>query len=476
MRLSAADLEELLLLEELDRRRALAPLAYATLWDRAAPRTSQRRALLPILEPDVLMHAILGGNRTGKSEVGAMYAVALAAGRDAEIDGRRWVEGWLRRNGLPMELIPLGPGRVWVGSPTFGSAVEQIRPKLLRYSPAGTKSKSWEDKQAEGELRLPGGGVIVSKAYRQYDQDPQSWEGASPRGIVLDEQPNQRANLTAALARLVDRGGKILNLLTPLKGKADWYYREIYQPCPSWVRFAFLHGLDNPHIDQRARALMIAATPAWQRASRDVGAFTTAEGMIYPFDRGSHVIPSTTPPSSWVRWHATDWGGRAPHMIWAAESPAGELIVYRELAPRRTTQEPAITVRQLLELAADLERAEGYGGQVYRVADSEDPGAIVEAAGMGWWVEGAKKGPGSVVQGIELVEAMLQTVHPIELTPQRPRILITQDCPQLIEELEGMRWATVREGQDPRPDPVCPDHGPDALRYLVQYRQALGFR
>ena len=468
--------EELLLLEELERRRATAPLAWAELWDRPAPRTSQRRALLPLLEPDVLLHAILGGNRTGKSEVGAMYAVALAAGRDATLDGRRWVERWLRRNGLPDTLIPLGSGRVWVGSPSFGSAVEQIRPKLLRYAPKGTRAKGWDDKRSEGELHLPGGGVIVSKAYKQYDQDPQSWEGASPRGIVLDEQPNSQANLTAALARLVDSRGKILNLLTPLRGKADWYYREIAHNPPEWVRIVSLHGADNPHIDQRRRSLMIAAVPAWQRASRDIGAFTTVEGAIYPFDRGIHIIPPMTPPADWIRWQGIDWGGRAPHVLWAAESPRGEIIVYRELAPRRTTQEPAISARQLLDLAREMEGAEGYGGTIYRVADSEDPGAITEAAGLGWWLEAAKKGAGSVVQGIDLLESMLQTVHPIDLTPQAPRIRITSDCPQLIEELEGMRWAEVREGQDRRPDPVCPDHGPDALRYIVRYREALGFR
>ena len=62
------------------------------------------------------MLAIVGGNRTGKSELAIQYAVACAAGRDAYVDTPRgrfyWVREWLRTNELPEELIPLGPGRV----------------------------------------------------------------------------------------------------------------------------------------------------------------------------------------------------------------------------------------------------------------------------------------------------------------------------------------------------------------------------
>lgn len=464
---------------ELERRRRERPLAYAELWHHEAPRTSQRTALWPLAEPNVLMLLLLGGNRSGKSAVVSQYGIAQAGGLDAEQDGVFWVRRWLARNGLPEGLVSPGPGRVWVGSPTFASAVEQIRPHLAAFAPSGTRLIRWDDKQSEAEARLPGGGVIVSKAYRQFDQDPQSWEGASVRSVILDEQPNSYANLAAAFSRLVDQSGKVAGALTPLRGKADWLFREVVHVAPEWLRIRHLHGADNPHIPQDRRALMLAAVPPWQRASRDVGAFTQPEGAIFSFGRDAgHVVDTFPIPADWTRWMGIDWGARAPHVVWAAESPAGELYCYRELAPRRSTTEPGVPARRLVQWAKELEDAAGDAADstVYRVADSEDPGAIAEAAEQGWWVQAVSKPAGSVLLGLNLLEALFQVVDPVTMAPQRPRVFVFPCCPILIEELEGMRWAEVREGQDARPDPACPDHGPDALRYIVRYRQELGFR
>ena len=112
---------------------------------------------------------------------------------------------------------------------------------------------------------------------------------------------------------------------------------------------------------------------------------------------------------------------------------------------------------------------------IWRVADSESPGAIAEALLSGWAVFPAQKGPGSVLAGLSLLEALLQTVDPMSLEPCTPRVRIVRSaCPHLWSELEGLRWAEVRPGVDPRPDPRDPDHGPDALRYLVQHRARVG--
>ncbi len=471
----AALLRAVQLAREAATRRAATPMAYAELWDQPEPRTSQRRALRQIADPAAMMLLLLGGNRTGKSEVAAQYAVACAGGRDAvSMDRQRrvpWVERWLAVNGLPASMIPTGAGRVWVASPSFAAAVEQIRPKLLRWCPQGTTSTGWFNKGGEGELRLPGGGVIVSKAYRQYDQDPQTWEGANVRAIVCDEQPNSYENLSAAFSRLVDQRGKLLMALTPLRGRADWLYRELVRPSPEWLRLATLHGSDNPHVPQDWREMMLSAVPAWQRASRDVGAFGQPEGQIYPFDRGVHVVEPFDIPAHWLRWQGIDWGARAPHVIWAAESPDGTLYVYREIAPRRTTTEPGISDRRLIQMAreAETEAADLW----LRVADSESPGAIEEAASQGLPLIGAEKGPGSVVAGINLVEALMLTVDPLSMEPQPPRIRIFRGAAPVLEsEMESYQWA--RNTIEPRPDPTCPDHGLDALRYIVQLRQSMG--
>lgn len=468
-------------LERKARLKALTPIAYSELWDRPHPRTSQRRTLLALTEPGVKMLSILGGNRAGKSDVLAQWAVAQALGRDARIERKGYdaiypVQRWLSVNGLPDSLVPEGPGRIWVGSPTHASAVEQIRPKLAHYAPQGTRKVSWDNKGGEGELHVPGGGVIVSKAYKQYDTDNQTWEGANLRGLGLDEQPNSRDNLTAGISRLVDQGGKIVNALTPLRGKVDWYYRDLVLTPPDWIRIRFLWGEDNPHISQSELALLIAATPAWMRSARARGEFVSPEGAIYPIEQHIHIVDPFPVPDAWLRWQGWDWGARSPHVVWVAEDSKGDLYCYTECAPRRSTVEPGVTDRALVGMAKEVEGTLSPNTTIYRVGDSESPGAIQEAASQGLWIIPAHKGPGSVVNGITLVQALLSTVDPVTMAPQRPRIYLMRGrCPVLQGELEGMRWAPEREGQDPKPDPACPDHGPDALRYILMQRQMMGF-
>lgn len=464
---------------ELQRRRREHPLRYAVLWDQPEPRTSQRRAFADALAGGVTGLLLLGGNGTGKTWCAAVWALVMAQGAD-HVD----VVAWATLNGLDISGLPVGPGRVWVASETFAAAKEQIRVHLRDLAPAGSTYRKW-DADDEAELHLPGGGVIVSKAYRQYVQNTQTWEGAQIRAVVFDEEPPSPEAMSAAWSRtrslktpgLPDPPPRWFWLcaLTPLRGK-NWFYRTFVAQQHQGTVVRWLHGADNPHLDQRQRQAILAAAAAWQRAARDRGEFSAPEGRIYgAFDRAAHEVEPFALPVEWVRWQGIDWGSRTGHIVWAAESPQGDLYVYRELAVRRSALEPAVPTSRLLLEAREAEGGDYRDCLTYRVADSEDPGAIIEAAQQGLLVEGARKGAGSVTAGITLVEALLATVDPITLEPCRPRLRFFRNaCPVLVEELEGYRWARVSEGAEPRPDPTCADHGPDALRYLVQYRHGLG--
>ena len=491
-----------MLLAELERRRRAYPLAWSKLWDAPEPATSQRRAVLLDATPDLegklpRFTAIFGANRSGKSEALAQWGIAQASGIDAYTEtaaGRvEWVRRWLARNALPERMVARGPSRVWIGSPAFQASCEQIRPKLLAYAPEGTKRVLWDQAQ-QAELRIPTGGgrigVVVSKAFAQYEQNKQTWEGAKIRAMGFDEQPDTYDNFLAGLSRLIDLNGRAMMALTPLRGKADWLYQEIVSKAPSWFRSCYLHGADNPHIPQEARAELLSMFPAWQRAARERGEFVDPTGLVYSIRRDLHQVPPFEIPDTWIRWRAIDWGERHAHVLWAAEVEAetelpdgrtlrsGDLVVYRELPIRQGMGEANVPAERLLEAAARMQAgsAEDRGVPVvYTVADSAEPKSIELANAMGWPTDGIKKRAGSVQDGLGVVEMLLQWQDPGTLQPVRPRLYITSDCPVLLDELIGLRWAEPRPGQEPAPDPRCSDHGPDALRYLCMYRRDQGF-
>jgi len=492
-------------LQERERRIARAPLAYLRLWDNDEPLTSQRRALLDIALDGLEVLDIGGGNRTGKSLLLAAWLTACAGGLDAWVptpQGRLyWVRKFLELNELPTTVIPGGrralpPALVWAASATNGASVDQIRPHIRALCPEGTVFSGWFSGTAQGTAVLPntgGRGLLKTKTYREYLKDNQTWEGAAVRAVGCDEEPPAGAVL-AGISRLVDLEGRLMVALTALTGTTSDYYQKIEKPAPPWYKKTCLYGEHNPHISQEKRRSMVATMPAWQKAARDKGERVDPVGRIWPWDANVHEIEPFEVPPGWMRWVGVDWGGRAPHVLWVAEEPGGDgrLILYRELAPRRKTEEPGVSDRELIEEAKRLE-AEEYQpaieaalkaakkaprrGVIYRVADSENPGGITEANRQGYLMAAAKKGAGSIAEGLRTIESMLAVAHPISGESQKPRIVAMRGrCPVTVEEIRGLKWAETKPGRKPQPDPRCPDHGPDALRYIMKRRQQLGYR
>ena len=487
---------------------ALTPLKYQELWHREPPRTSQRQALIRLLEPSrpdlgvagmILLSLLFGGNRAGKSMAGLMLAAAMAAGEDAHIDTRHgrvyWVRTWMARNAIPSHLIPKGPATVWLGSSTFDLACDTVRPTLRTILPGDTRWVHWADPQ-QGRAEIPGGGLIVSKAYQQYNLKPQSWEGASIRFAALDEQPDKFSMMAALFGRLADQSGRALMMLTPLRGKRDWLYLEYVKRRPPSGRIEYIHGRDNPNQPAVALAAFLANTARWQRGSRELGQFSDPEGTVYAIRREVHVIAPFPIPANWLRWGGGDWGARAPHVVWAAEDrETGRLYVYREIAWRRESKESPVLARQLVRHAIDLEALEvkqlpgvprpGGDGEDrpmrptwLRVADSESPDSIEEAQLAGWTVTPAEKGRGSISDGISSVQALLECEDPLKPgVTIAPRLYFFEGCCDiLLEEMEGLRWSEAADPDAAPIDPLCADHGPDALRYLIAYRRSCGLR
>ena len=101
------------------------PLAYAKLWHRDAPKTSQRTTAQNILTDAARFGFVFGGNRSGKSELGGQIATAFALGSDHPD-----VQAWAKNNNLDISVIPKTPGLVWSVALTFSDSKRYVREKL----------------------------------------------------------------------------------------------------------------------------------------------------------------------------------------------------------------------------------------------------------------------------------------------------------------------------------------------------------
>lgn len=181
------------------------------------------------------------------------------------------------------------------------------------------------------------------------------------------------------------------------------------------------------------------------------GEFTPMEGRVYPdFDFDRHVVRGFTPPPTWKRYRAIDFGFANPFVcLFLAESPDGQIVLYDEYVA---------SGRLLSQHALEIKRRGGE--QVFETTWADhDAQDRAQLAAEGVETVAARK---DLIAGIaEVVRAIGETVD------GAPRLAIDARCRTTLEEIAGYRW----ESGGTREAPVkANDHCMDALRYAIYSR------
>lgn len=439
-------------IEALARLKAEHPLAFATLWHNDPPRTSQRA---PLQRAGVDAVAAFGGNGSGKTELGSMVACAMAYGRDHPA-----CAAFIRRNHLEPSLFPPRPGIVLASSLNSTMSINIQRAAVERWAPAGTE---WRNRDGPGfsEARFPNGGRVrfltaaAGRAAMQGFSCDFYWaDEEHPEDIIREAY--QR--LTRALWE--GRSGWALHTMTPLSGFSHMHRDFIADPPDDGSHLAcFLHGGDNPHIDQEKRSRLLRGVNAGERAARDRGEFTQLEGRVFTeWSRSAHVVKAHTVPEDWALYSCMDFGTRAPasYLLCALDPSDDTLHVIAEhYKAEQTLSQHARAIKSILA-----------GREVeWMVCDPEDKGSRL-ALGREHGIPNvaAKKGKGSVRKGINDISERL-AVNPIS---GRPALVVHDCCTNLIREMESYVWAPTKSGEvKDAPAPRQSDHAIDALRYCV---------
>lgn len=412
-------------------------------------RTSQREAIANL---GTTATALFGGNRSGKTQAGAMLSVAVAAGRD-----EWWVQQWLKLNNLPDRVVPnKKPSTVIVSALSYGDAIAYIRPKLLAYLPKKTRLVRWNS-QDRATAFLENGGKIYSLSA---DSGREKYQGQSCELVWLDEE-HPYPIFEEAQMRTIDSGlsnGVFLSM-TPLKGftwPADLF---IQAPTDGFV-YHKITGLDNPYVSSKKMVSTIAHMSEESKASRLYGDFTNQAGLVYAeFDKDIHILNiniDINDRSKYQVFLTIDFGVVNPFACLAVLYDGENLFVVDEYFQTEQT-----TIYNGKALMTKFHKLKPFD---FVIADPESKdGRMLLAKECGLTNHPApKQGKYGVIESINLVKEKLSLN-----VEGKPSLFVSKKCKNLLQEFRKYRWAKTSNGKD-RPKKES-DHGMDALRYLVSW-------
>lgn len=399
---------------------------------------------------------VFGGNRSGKTECGAVECLWMLRGIHPYRKNRKDVFGWCVSLSQQVQR-------------------DVAQAKILRYLP-----KSWiaDIVMLSGRRDSPSGGVIdqikiknvfggiSTLGFKSCDQGREKFQGSSLDFVWFDEEP-PRDIYEECVMRVMDRRGDIFGTMTPLKGKT-FIYNEIYlnvRKNPQ-IWHEFMTWEDNPFLAKKEIELLECALDKSSLDSRRFGRFSEGQGLVYPeFDESVHVIEPFTIPADWqdvisidpglnnplsAHWYCVDWDGNV--YVVAEHFAAGKDVEYHAQA--------------IHSISAGLGWKTDSKGRVRALIDSaanQRTLASAKSVSELFSERGILVNPNvnkDVFAGISRVKSFLKKDN------GEGNLYIFSNCVNMIEEFKGYFWAS---GDTPvKRD----DHCMDELRYYLMTRPA----
>ncbi len=397
---------------------------------------------------------VFGGNRTGKTECGAVEVVYMARG----IHPYRKIEH--ATNG-------------WVVSLSTQVQRDVAQSKILNYL-----NPDWivDVAMLQGRKDNYKNGVIdyilvknvfgsISKiGFKSCDQGREKFQGTSLDYVWFDEEPPYDIYLECRM-RVLDNDGDIFATMTPLKGMT-FVYDEIYlnKFNDENVWYEFITWDDNPFISEKAKKNMRLSMSADELKTRERGEFLDFGGRVYPeFDENINVIEPFKIPYDWqdklsidpglrnplsCHWYAVDYDGNV--YVVAEHYDSDKDIDYHSKEIHRISKELGWHTNRngMIEALIDSAANQTTLASVKSVADLFYEHKILVNTNVNK----------DVFSGIQRVKAYLKN------SEGGTKLYIFNTCKNLIREIKSYRWG---KGDNPVKQD---DHSLDELRYYIMSR------
>ncbi len=397
---------------------------------------------------------VFGGNRSGKTECGAVECVWMLRGIHPYRTNRKEVFGW---------------------AVSLSQQVQRdvAQAKILSYLP-----KSWiaDITMLSGRKDNPSGGVIdqikvrnvfggiSTLGFKSCDQGREKFQGSSLDFVWFDEEPPKDV-YEECVMRVMDRRGDIFGTMTPLKGRT-FIYNEIYLNIRNNPEIWHISATweDNPFLPKREQRILETAFDESALDARKYGKFSEGAGLVYPeFDESVHVIEPFAVPKEWqenisidpglnnplsAHWYCVDYDGNV--YVVAEHFAAGKDVDFHAGAIKRISEKLGWKtdgrgrINALIDSAANQRTL----ASVKSVAELFSERGILVNTNVNK----------DVFTGIARVKSFLKRGN------GEGNLYIFSHCVNMIAEFKGYFWA----GGD---TPVKrDDHCMDELRYFIMTR------
>jgi len=394
---------------------------------------------------------VFGGNRSGKTECGAVESVYLARGIHPYRQNKDGVFGWVvslsqqvQRDVAQSKILSyLDPS--WIEDVTMISG----KKNSLKYG-------------VIDQIRIKNvfGGISVI-GFKSCDQGREKFQGSSLDFVWFDEEPPKDIYDECRM-RVLDKKGDVFGTMTPLKG-LTFIYDEIFlnsKNSPE-VWYEFMEWGDNPFLDAGEIAELTNTLDSEQLESRRFGRFRSGVGLVYPeFDENFHVIEPFDVPKEWqdmisidpglnnplsAHWYCVDYDGNV--YVVAEHFEAGKDVCYHS--------------ERIKEISKRLKWKTDGQGRIEAIIDSaanQRTLAYNKSVTELFYENGILANPKvnkDLFSGLQRVKGYLKKdgVH--------PRLFIFKNCVNLIREFKSYWWG---DGDSPK---KYDDHALDELRYYL---------
>ncbi|MBP5193746.1 MAG: terminase family protein [Clostridia bacterium] len=391
---------------------------------------------------------VFGGNRSGKTECGAVECVYISQGNHPYRANRKDAFGWVVSLSQQVQR-------------------DVAQKKILHYldprrivditMSSGKKEFPLSGVIDQIKTRNDFGGVSVI-GFKSCDQGREKFQGSSLDFVWFDEEPPKEIYEECRM-RVLDKKGDIFGTMTPLKG-LTFAYSDVYLKADGkdvWCEF--MEWDDNPFLPSEEVERLSAMLSPDELESRRYGRFKNAEGLVYTEFTEDCVIDPVPLPKEWQDKLSIDPGLNNPLSChWYCVDFDGNIYVVAEhFEAGKTVDYHAARIK---EISAALGWHTDDNGRIEALIDSaanQRTLAGEKSVAELFYEQG-------ILVNTKVNKDLFTGITRVKRAFSGKKLFIFRNCVNLIRELKSYWW-----GENDHPKKKD-DHALDELRYYVMSR------